>query len=98
VLAQSLLHFGIVSVDAVILNHGTLGQSKRIEETCWDEWEGVMRVNVGSYVAMVSLEACKGALRLRVRRVALMEAIDTAFDSLSTGEAGSHHHDELRCS
>jgi NAD(P)-dependent dehydrogenase (short-subunit alcohol dehydrogenase family) len=54
VLAQSLLHFGIESVDALILNHGTLGQSKRIEGTSWSEWEDVMRVNVGSYVAMVS--------------------------------------------
>ena len=54
VLAQSLLHFEIDRIDAVVLNHGTLGSCKRIADVNWDEWESVMRVNVGSYVAIVS--------------------------------------------
>ena len=54
VLAQSLLHFEIDRIDAVVLNHGTLGSCARIADMKWEEWEGVMRVNVGSYVAMVS--------------------------------------------
>lgn len=53
ILAQSLLHFEIDRIDAVVLNHGTLGSCTRIADMKWDEWENVMRVNVGSYVAMV---------------------------------------------
>jgi NAD(P)-dependent dehydrogenase (short-subunit alcohol dehydrogenase family) len=53
VFAQSLLHFEIDRVDAVVLNHGILGSCKRIEGMGWGEWEEVMRVNVGSYVDMV---------------------------------------------
>jgi NAD(P)-dependent dehydrogenase (short-subunit alcohol dehydrogenase family) len=51
--AQSLLHFEIERVDALVLNHGTLGSNLRIAETKWDDWEKTMRVNVGSYVDMV---------------------------------------------
>lgn len=53
ILAQSLLHFEVDRIDAVVLNHGTLGSCARIADMKWDEWENVMRVNVGSYVAMV---------------------------------------------
>jgi NAD(P)-dependent dehydrogenase (short-subunit alcohol dehydrogenase family) len=56
--AQSLLHFEIDRVDALVLNHGTLGSNLRIAETKWDDWEKTMRVNVGSYVDMVRYFVC----------------------------------------
>jgi NAD(P)-dependent dehydrogenase (short-subunit alcohol dehydrogenase family) len=57
ILAQSLLHFEIDRVDALVLNHGTLGECTRLADMKLEEWEAVFRVNVGSYVAMVRLEA-----------------------------------------
>ena len=53
VFAQSLLHFGIERIDAVVLNHGTLGTCKRLANMTGGEWEEVMRINVTSYVDMV---------------------------------------------
>lgn len=55
VLAQSLLHFDVQGIDAVVVNHGTLGACKRIADMGWGEWEEVMRVNVGGSVAIVGL-------------------------------------------
>ncbi|EXJ92924.1 hypothetical protein A1O3_01480 [Capronia epimyces CBS 606.96] len=40
-------------LDALVLNHGTLGASLRIVDTAVDEWERTFRINVSSYVALV---------------------------------------------
>lgn len=60
VLAQSLLHFEIDWIDALVLNHGTLGDCARLADMKLEEWEAVFRVNVGSYVAMVRLDRNSG--------------------------------------
>ena len=42
-------------LDALILNHGTLGACLRIGDTGGDEWASTFRINVTSYVVLVSL-------------------------------------------
>jgi NADP-dependent 3-hydroxy acid dehydrogenase YdfG len=41
-------------LDGLVLNHGTLGEAERIATLSIEEWEKTFRINVTSYVALVS--------------------------------------------
>lgn len=53
VFAQSLLHFDIDRIDALVLNHGTIGDGKRLADSTQEEWEKCFRINLFSYVGIV---------------------------------------------
>ncbi len=82
VLAQSLLHFEIERIDAVVLNHGTLGNCARIADMQWDEWESVMGVNVGSYVSMVCPLSEQGSPGQRYGKGRYMRSMRTMADGV----------------
>ena len=52
-LPQSLHHFNVTRIDALILTPGTLGKCSRISDMTINDWEHVFRVNVSSYVGMI---------------------------------------------
>ena len=56
VLAQSLHHFEIDRIDALVLNHGTIGDGQRVADSSQEEWEKCFRVNLFSYVGIVCLD------------------------------------------
>ncbi|RMZ86742.1 hypothetical protein DV736_g6030, partial [Chaetothyriales sp. CBS 134916] len=49
---QSLHHFGIESIDAAVINHGTLGNCKKVSVSELEEWDKVFKVNFLSYVGL----------------------------------------------
>ncbi|ETN46774.1 uncharacterized protein HMPREF1541_00963 [Cyphellophora europaea CBS 101466] len=53
VFAQSLVHFEIDRIDALVLNHGTLGDGTRIADCTQKTWEWVFRVNFFSIVDII---------------------------------------------
>lgn len=55
VFAQSLVHFEIDRIDALVLNHGTIGDGKRLADSTQEEWEKCFRINFFSYVGIVGL-------------------------------------------
>ncbi|RMD40553.1 hypothetical protein DV735_g4579, partial [Chaetothyriales sp. CBS 134920] len=50
---QSLQHFGIESIDAAVINHGTLGNCKKVSDSEVEDWSEVFQVNFLSYVGLV---------------------------------------------
>ena len=53
VFAQSLVHFDIERIDALVLNHGVIGDGSRMADVTQEEWERVFRINVSSFVGIV---------------------------------------------
>ncbi|RMZ76620.1 hypothetical protein DV738_g4779, partial [Chaetothyriales sp. CBS 135597] len=49
---QSLHHFGIEAIDAAVINHGTLGNCKKVSESEVEDWSEVLQVNFLSYVGL----------------------------------------------
>ena len=78
---QSLHHFNITHIDALVLNHGTLGTCSRIADMQPEEWEGVFRVNVTSYVGLV--QQCLPFLRESHGRIIMTSsgAAESAYSS-----------------
>lgn len=90
VFAQSLVHFQIDRIDALVLNHGTLGDGTRVADGTQEMWEQVFRVNFFSIVGIVCL--CSAL----VRCLLTYWAADTAHYPLPTRKPRPHYSHILR--
>jgi NAD(P)-dependent dehydrogenase (short-subunit alcohol dehydrogenase family) len=87
VFSQSLVHFEIDRIDALVLNHGVLGDGKRLADSTQEDWEKCFRVNVFSYVGVVRY---RRAGNINIHADHLQDSADHTFPKR---EPRPNHHD-----